>query len=213
MSTFCDVSCSFDAWCYLLCNCCCWLRDRRCWLSKSSPSKDEVEVTDPHPVSPKSLVSEVDDAMYLRPNNGCHGDGASNSSSNNGGGGNSPPAHAAPDPPPRPTPSGRHGNGHQGDGRHDNDGAPVGATSRCGECCCCSCSCNADVCPPPNDAGTVAGPSTLGPPSRAGRLRQTASTTSVNGSSTGPAYRRAASCIEQNKYTHIWQMPLPVPGE
>ena len=161
---------------------------RRCWRSKSSMSTDEA--TDPHPISPKSLVSEVDDEMYLRPSNGCHGDGASSSN-------NSPPGHVAPDP-PRPSSS-----GHQGDGRHDND-APAGGG--CSECCCC---CDADTCPPKDAA--VAGPSTLGPPSRTGRLRQTAS--AATGSGTGPAYRRAASCIEQNKYTHIWQMPLPTPGE
>jgi len=130
--------------------------------------------------------------MYLRPSNGCHGDGTSNSSNN---GGSSPPGHVAPDP-PRPSQSG----GHQDDGRQGDD-APA---SRCAECCCC---CNAEACPPPKDAA-VAGPSTLGPPSRTGRLRQAATA-----AGTGPAYRRAASCIEQNKYTHIWQMPLPVPGE
>jgi len=166
---------------------------RRCWHSKSSTSTEET--TDPHPISPKSLVSEVDDEMYLRPSNGCHGDGASSSSNNSG---SSPPGHAAPDP-PRPSPS-----GHQGNGGLDND-APAGSASRCSECCCC---CNADACPPPKDSAAAAGPSTLGPPSRTGRLRQAAT-----GASTGPAYRRAASCIEQNKYTHIWQMPLPIPGE
>jgi len=156
---------------------------RRCWTSKSSTD----EATDPHPVSPKSLVSEVDDEMYLRPSNGCHGDGASSSSNT----GSSPPGHVAPDP-PQLSPSGD---------------APPGTTSRCKECCCC---CNADGCPP-KDAAT-AGPSTLGPPSRTGRLRQAAASTATGGN-TGPAYRRAASCIEQNKYTHIWQMPLPIPGE
>jgi len=170
---------------------------RRCWIVKSSA--DEV-MTDPHPVSPKSLVSDVDDEMYLRPSNGCHGDGASSSSS-------SPPGYVAPDAPPRSPPSGR-----QGDGHHDNEVAAAAAatTSRCSECCCC---CNADVCPPPpttKDA-PIAGPSTLGPPSRTGRLRQAAASTATGGG--GPAYRRAASCIEQNKYTHIWQMPLPTPGE
>jgi len=175
----------------------CWLVCRRCWISKSSTD----EATDPHPVSPKSLVSEVDDEMYLRPSNGCHGDGASVSNS-----GCSPPGHSAPDP-PRPQPSGRQGDGHLGDGRQDNESPPE-AASRCSECCCC---CNADACPPKDAA--IAGPSTLGPPSRTGRLRQAAASTATGGGSTGPAYRRAASCIEQNKYTHIWQMPLPIPGE
>ena len=157
-------------------------------MSKSSTD----DATDPHPVSPKSLVSEVDDEMYLRPSNGCHGDGASSSNIS----ASSPPGHVAPDP-PQPPPSGQ-----------DRDAA-ADAITRCSECCCC---CNADGCPPPKDAA-IAGPSTLGPPSRSGRLRHAATSTSTGGGSVGPAYRRAASCIEQNKYTHIWQMPLPIPGE
>jgi len=169
-----------------------WL-SRRCWKSKSSADG----TADPHPVSPKSLVSEVDDEMYLRPSNGCHGDGASSSSNS----GNSPPGYVAPDA-PRSPPSGR-----PGDCRQDNQAAASGATSRCSECCCC---CNADACPPKDAPNS--GPSTLGPPSRTGRLRQAAASTAAGGTG-GPAYRRAASCIEQNKYTHIWQMPLPIPGE
>jgi len=166
---------------------------RRCWHSKSSTSTDEAP--EPHPISPKSLVSEVDDEMYLRPSNGCHGDGASSSSN-----ANSPPVHVAPDP-PRPSPTGR-----QGDSFHDNEiTAAAATTSQCSECCCC---CNTELGPGKDAGAAVAGPSTLGPPTRSGRLRQSATS-----AATGPAYRRAASCIEQNKYTHIWQMPLPTPGE
>ena len=32
-------------------------------------------------------------------------------------------------------------------------------------------------------------------------------------SSAAVGYHRATSCIEENKYTHIWEMPLPIPGE
>ena len=166
---------------------------RRWWTSKSSSD----EATDPHPVSPKSLVSDVDDEMYLRPSNGCHGDGASSSSNSAG----SPPGHVAPEAPPSGRPS-------------DQAPAAVSASrqQQCSECCCC---CNAEACGPSKDAAAVAGPSTLGPPSRTGRLRQASASGSstATGSSHGPAYRRAASCIEQNKFTHIWQMPLPIPGE
>lgn len=158
---------------------------RRCWFGKSSSSDD---ATEPHPVSPKSLVSEVDDGMYLRPSNGCQGDGASSSNVS----ASSQPGHVAPDPPQH---------------NRQNSEPPPETTSRCSECCCC----NAEACLPSKDAA-VAGPSTLGPPSRTGRLRQ-AATSTVTAGSVGPAYRRAASCIEQNKYTHIWQMPLPTPGE
>ena len=114
---------------------------RRCWRSKSSTSTTD-DAADPQPISPKSLVSDVDDEMYLRPSNGCHGDGASGGGNGGCGGDSSPPGHAAPDP---PRPSGHQGNGRQGNDRHDNEAA----ASQCGECCCC---CNAEACPPPTPA-------------------------------------------------------------
>jgi hypothetical protein len=43
--------------------------------------------------------------------------------------------------------------------------------------------------------------------------RRVQSTNTATVITASPGYHRATSCIEENKYTHIWEMPLPTPGE
>lgn len=219
------------------------LYDFECFVACSKPCgpKSEADEISDHPVSPKSLVTEVGDVgicasseSYLRPvpTVGCHGDTCGGQTTHN---------HRLPlQQPQQPHHS-----------TCDNAAQSAAVTDRfhtisCrgGECCR-----NGDAaataigCRTPtlaaktvgaksrhmrqNHIGVTSGSSSSSRNGGGGGGGVTVEGTSICASTitashrhampssrpTAAGYQRATSCIEVNKYTHIWEMPLPVPGE
>jgi hypothetical protein len=191
-------------------------------LCAGSGSKATADELSEHPVSPKSLVTEVGDVgvtvgseSYLRPTPtvGCHGDTFGGQTIQH-----HHRHHQQLQPQSYPT-------------TNETTPPPVIVADRfnttpCrGECCHISdAPAAAQGCRTPTLAaksGTASRPKhsrrnhTAGDNSFDRTAFTSASPRHVMPPSgiTVAGYQRATSCIEVNKYTHIWEMPLPVPGE
>ena len=148
------------------------------------------EDADHPPISPKSLVSNItgdDDDMYLRPTNGV--DDIGGHGGMNGG-------HSGMNGGPMCVPASAHTTSetlnrtrdHQRRLQDDRDCVSLHHHQ------------NGDL--------AATSESTAAP-----TASSCSNTMSKMTCRTGTGYQKATNCIEENKYTHIWEMPLPIPGE